>query len=271
MKKNRMMRLASVLLVLTLLTTSVISGTFAKYVTTASSSDSARVARWGITMGLEENVTGNGTEIFVANYGSTVAGVNATDATTEEDVVAPGTSGSVKYVVDGTPETAYQITFDGTTTTPVDIYLAAGAYTYAADAGDNATYATTMSVASMEKDYYPLDWQVTIATTNGTVSGADWVAGTSRQFATLSAAMTALNAAKVDFAVNEECDLVVTIEWEWDFDSTTGSITEDTYTSSDVYDTILGDLAANNGNLSTTVAKHLNVSYTLTMTATQVD
>ncbi|MFR0985955.1 MAG: hypothetical protein ACLSFZ_04975 [Frisingicoccus sp.] len=45
MKKNRMMRLASSLLVLTLLTTCVISGTFAKYTTQAGGSDTARVAK----------------------------------------------------------------------------------------------------------------------------------------------------------------------------------------------------------------------------------
>ena len=49
MKKNRMMRLASVLLVCVLLTTSVISGTFAKYVTSVESTDEARVANWGFT------------------------------------------------------------------------------------------------------------------------------------------------------------------------------------------------------------------------------
>ena len=50
MKKNKMMRLASAVLVCTLLTTSVISGTFAKYTSTSSASDNARVAKWGVTL-----------------------------------------------------------------------------------------------------------------------------------------------------------------------------------------------------------------------------
>ena len=50
MKKNKMMRLASALLVCVLLSTSVISGTFAKYVTSDTASDSARVAKWGISV-----------------------------------------------------------------------------------------------------------------------------------------------------------------------------------------------------------------------------
>lgn len=48
MKKNRMLRMASALLILTLLTTSVIGGTFAKYVSEGSVSDTARVAKWGV-------------------------------------------------------------------------------------------------------------------------------------------------------------------------------------------------------------------------------
>ena len=53
MKKNRMMRVASALLVAVLLTTCAISGTFAKYVTTESGSDFARVAKWGVNVEAE--------------------------------------------------------------------------------------------------------------------------------------------------------------------------------------------------------------------------
>ena len=44
MKTNKMMRIASVLLVAVLLTTCVISGTFAKYTTTVSATSTANVA-----------------------------------------------------------------------------------------------------------------------------------------------------------------------------------------------------------------------------------
>ena len=50
MKKNFMMRAASVLLVAVMLTTCAISGTFAKYVTSDSGSDFARVAKFGVTV-----------------------------------------------------------------------------------------------------------------------------------------------------------------------------------------------------------------------------
>ena len=61
MKKNVMMRVASIMLVLVLMTSSVISGTFAKYVTEGQSKDSARVAKFGVT------VTGNAA-IFSDSY-----------------------------------------------------------------------------------------------------------------------------------------------------------------------------------------------------------
>ena len=55
MKKNKMMRLASSLLVAVLLTSSVISGTFAKYVTSDGASDSARVAKFGVIVDVVSN------------------------------------------------------------------------------------------------------------------------------------------------------------------------------------------------------------------------
>lgn len=59
MEKNRMMRLASALLILTLLTTCMISGTFAKYTTQATGEDTARVAKWGVTVNVTSDLFGN--------------------------------------------------------------------------------------------------------------------------------------------------------------------------------------------------------------------
>ena len=85
MKKKRMMRMAAVLLVCVLLTTSVVSGTYAKYITSADSSDSARVANWGFERTNSMNITG----LFKNVYDESV---NA-----KVDVIAPGTSGSATF------------------------------------------------------------------------------------------------------------------------------------------------------------------------------
>jgi hypothetical protein len=103
MKKNKMMRIASVLLVAVLMSTCAISGTFAKYVTSANSSDSARVAKFGV------EITANG-NIFAASYDSTVAADGGTP-----DVVAPGTSGNLaSMTLSGKPEVSVKVTYTGT-------------------------------------------------------------------------------------------------------------------------------------------------------------
>lgn len=110
MKKNKMMRAASALMVATLLTTSVISGTFAKYTTTASSNDSARVAKWGV------QVTSTA-DTFKQSYVKDDDSVSLTGNTvvSTEDVVAPGTSGTMAaFTITGTPEVAVNVAFTGT-------------------------------------------------------------------------------------------------------------------------------------------------------------
>ncbi len=98
MKKNRMMRIASVLLVAVLLSTCAISGTFAKYTTSASATDSARVAKWGVT------VTATGNDAFALKYNDT-ADENGTKVVSTTNVVAPGTKGDLASIdITGTPE-----------------------------------------------------------------------------------------------------------------------------------------------------------------------
>ena len=112
MKKNRMMRLASILLVCVLLTTSVISGTFAKYTSTASASDTARVAKWGW------GSTTISIDLFDDTYDGTV------DSADDANVIAPGTKKTGKLIwtpaASFAPEVDYTLSFaiDNTTDIP---------------------------------------------------------------------------------------------------------------------------------------------------------
>ena len=110
MKKNKIMRIASVLLVAVILTTCAISGTFAKYVTSGSGSDTARVAKFGVTV--------NGTaDTFKETYAKDNTGftLDANTVVSTEDVVAPGTGGSMAaFSLSGTPEVAVNVAFKGT-------------------------------------------------------------------------------------------------------------------------------------------------------------
>ena len=85
MKKNKMMRLASLLLVMVLMTTCVIGGTFAKYTTSVESSDTARVAKWGF-----EPATMDLSNLFLGSYTNVVSNDG-------KDVIAPGTEGSTTF------------------------------------------------------------------------------------------------------------------------------------------------------------------------------
>ena len=110
--KNKMMRLASLLMVAVLLTTSVVSGTYAKYVTTQTGSDKARVAKWGV------EIVANGdtfAETYTSDYGVSVKSIAANDADVTDDVLAPGTEGTlVAMVLSGTPEVAVEVKYTPT-------------------------------------------------------------------------------------------------------------------------------------------------------------
>lgn len=120
MKKNQTMRLATLLLVLALLTVGVIGGTLAKFTTNASGSDSARVAAFGVDV----EVKADGA--FDVKYATDDTAFNkelSVQAT--EDVVAPGTKGALTFSITGTPEVATKVEIaleDDSTAVKLDSY-----------------------------------------------------------------------------------------------------------------------------------------------------
>lgn len=133
MKKNKMMRIASILLVATLITVCAISGTFAKYVSGGSAADTARVAKWGVKV----EASGN---LFAKNYllGTDAANRNKPTASTDDTkisvessntdlLVAPGTQSADGMVLSltGTPEVDARIKL---TIKAKDVSLAKGYY-----------------------------------------------------------------------------------------------------------------------------------------------
>ena len=110
MKKNKMLRIASVLLVAVLLTTCAISGTFAKYTTSKSAADEARVAKWGV------EVTAVGNDAFATKY-EDAADANGTKVISDVKVVAPGTNGQLgKITIEGEPEVMVNVDVNATLT-----------------------------------------------------------------------------------------------------------------------------------------------------------
>lgn len=129
MKKNKMMRTASGLLVATLLTTSMISGTFAKYTTQDEANDSARVAKWGVNLAVSGSLYGKKYSASTTNTATTDStGATVISANKAADkIVAPGTKsdGGLHVTLSGTPEVSTKVY--GTITTQ-NIYLAVGEY-----------------------------------------------------------------------------------------------------------------------------------------------
>lgn len=204
MKKNKMMRLASILLVLVLMTSSVVGGTFAKYITSASGTDTARVAKWGVDV----VVTVDGA--FATEYAATTQNLeDVTGAKIEKTVIssgtdnilAPGTNGTLlaKASITGAPEVSTKVTkvatldlgenwvVDGVYYCPLTINGVYGMYYASADAFEEAVEAT------LNEEFYA--------------------------------------AANADLTADK------TVEWSWAFEGTDGQQTDDR-------DTALGDAAA---------------------------
>lgn len=172
MKKNKMMRIASVLLVAVLISTCAISGTFAKYVTRVEGEDTARVAKWGILLTVDGDAFGTEYKATDAAY-LAADGTISVESSNEEKVVAPGTSSdnvsekAVKYVatVAGTPEVATRYTLEGKGIK--DVVLPAGTYkdyTNLVKAADGTWgYTDTFTLA---KDYAPVKWNLVITKGN---------------------------------------------------------------------------------------------------------
>lgn len=104
-----MMRIISALLCLVLLSTSILSGIFAKYVV-QKSADFQAIAfkKWGITVTANSNLA--------AEYKKSDNSIAISATTANEKVFAPGTTGNIAYfyVKSTNPEVDYKIDFNGT-------------------------------------------------------------------------------------------------------------------------------------------------------------
>ena len=127
MKKNKMMRIASVLLVAVLLSTCAISGTFAKYTTTITANDTAKVASFNVTAFGVDTTSTNATatvDIFTTVYdtegisGDDYTGVTGVNDDNVDDgatpIIAPGTWGKFTFDLTNTSEVKvnYSITYN---------------------------------------------------------------------------------------------------------------------------------------------------------------
>jgi len=301
-----MMRLASALLILTMVTTCAISGTFAKYVTEAKTTDTARVAKWGVTVDAVGSLFGQDYYSQTTDSKNSISAVvsNNAHASGDYNIVAPGTESEkgLTLSVKGTPEVAYSIAY----ATPAgtdnqEIWLLNGnygvlvetdkvtadnyvGYYYAATAAGPFTKATDTYVYSGSEKwydlhdqaevttdkYYPIVWTVTKNGTTGTLSTSTY-----SNVEEMNNALSGEFGAATNNA-NEKIDDSYTITWAWAF---TGQ--------NDGADTILGNLQTNDNSGSYVVVKtsdsyatcttlasddyNLEVEFGAQITVTQID
>lgn len=247
MRKNKAMRAAGGMLIATLLSTSIVSGTYAKYVTSDSGSDTARVAKFGVVVTADGNLfadtykrTSNTPGASGDSTGANVLSVVSsaiTGATTDHNgvdginkVVAPGTKNDegLTFTVTGKPEVAVKVEFaiaDGSS----DIWLGAGTYPNMTngDVFDDEFVSADVFNATA---YYPIKYTLTKGGT-AVVNGG-----------TLKDVLDALDSyASVTYPANTDLSTVLgefNLTWEWEFGEETG------VSGKDKEDTLLGDLAA---------------------------
>ena len=253
MRKNRMMRVASALLVVVLLTTCAISGTFAKYVTEGSANDSARVAKWGVQISTEGD--GYFTTTFAADDEDTEI---ENTVIADVDVVAPGTNdeGAALFSLTGTPEVAVQVdivvTGAGNAANATDVVLAEGEYWD----WTKAPYSTKFEA----EEYHPIVFTLKTGDTvlvEGTLAEVEeYLEDVSGEYA------PGTDLSKI-FDKNADDEEVVstgvyTLTWNWEFEQ-----------DADKEDTVLGNIAA--GIDTATEGTSTSLYFGIAITVTQID
>lgn len=235
-KKNWTLRAAVLMFALVLITSCFVGGTFAKYVTSGSGTDSARVAKFGVT------VTASG-DLFAKEYATddqTVVGTIAKSVISTDKVVAPGTESNGDFVaatVTGTPEVAVRVSYKL----------------------DTATLQLENWKDGDGKFYCPLVFKVKTPDGNTVISGMEFQTAEAMK----AALVNAVAAYTRDYApgtdLSGKAADTLAISWEWPFETGTDADKP----ANNVKDTFLGDEAA--------AGRAATVSLTLATTVTQID
>lgn len=231
MKKNLMMRMASVLLIAVLMSTCAISGTFAKYVTSDEGSDMARVAKWGVVVEAKnfgmfemDYETDDDEATFTGDYSVSAA------ADDRDNLLAPGTDGKFADIkITGTPEVAVDVAIVATVTVS-DNWIVDGDF-----------YCPIVVTVGTEK-ISGLDYDNAGDFANAIKAKID---GKSAQYAPNTNLGATYDTTNLDLA------------WAWAFEGVAGS------EQTDEKDTALGNMAADGTDL--------NISIGVSITVTQID
>jgi len=264
-KKNKVLRVASLALVLTLITTCLSAYTLAKYTTSVSGTDTARVAKLDFGASLEamdERGTGKSSgyielattavnlDIFATSYDTDDANVTAAGANVKtvvsnstDNIIAPGVKGGFEIAFAGQSEVSLRVSLGITETNNAKVPML---YQYGTD---------------YYSDQYTSGAHYFVMMNDGSTMTKANVAGDLDDLASAIATDIGI----VDAGVNVSGLGIVKVDWFWPFEEYTKNA-DDTYTlitgttvGTDAYDTALGVVGTD------------IVTLKIAATATQVD
>ena len=231
-RKNHTLKLAGILLALVLVTSCFVGGTFAKYVTSGTGKDTARVAKFGV------KVTAEGST-FATSYDKDNAAKTVVSSTVDKGV-APGTSGEMAAInITGKPEVSVKVSYEA----KVDM---------------------SRWVDADDKFYCPLEIVVkklgeNNEVANHIISGLDYDSLDAFKEAIKNEIDSYTVTYQPKTSLAEKNSENLQISWSWAFAGKTGQ----KYSQTDIQDTFLGDEAAED--------RASTISLTVTTTVTQID
>ena len=202
MEKNKTMKMISITLLIVMIALILVSGTYAKYTSSATGSDSARVAKWAFNVG--------GTDIASNTFKFDLfKTIKDSDGNEENDVVsangdkviAPGTSGSFDISLENKSEVSakYGIKFTVTNTKSIPIQFSTDGNTWTDSLTNIAADDTKTKLAPNGTKKITVQWKWAYEDTNEdtkeTTDAKDLALGTAGTATlTVSAEVTATQA-----------------------------------------------------------------------------
>lgn len=244
-KKNNLRSMIIVALLLLLVAVIGFGGyTLSKYVSNKTEGGKAQVAKWGYTLEADAtNLFGKNYKFDAGKSNSIIASAGDTDLTvsastaTDNNLVAPGTSGSMTFSVKGAAEVLAKVDIEFTVVNDIVLNYEKG--------GTAGTYK-------------PVKWTLKKGATT-LVNGL-----------TLADVATELNKAEhnLTYDPNSTANDEYTLSWAWDFG--TADVTEN-----DHLDTLLGMLAKDkdvtaNGEYMVKAGTSTDIEFTLKISVTQL-
>ena len=163
-RSSMMVRLVAVLAVIMMFTMCFVGGTFARYTSSGTGTDSATVAKWSFKVGETDIAT---TDEFTFDLFETIKDSNGTDnesdiTPADGTIIAPGTQGSIDLVLTNASQVTAQYAIDYTVTNTGNIpvqFSVDGGTNWTNDLADVAASDSTKLAANSGTTTITVQWK----------------------------------------------------------------------------------------------------------------